>query len=387
MNKLAIIFTTAHADTLGNANRLKIVEYLSNSFDATIITNQKNFLETKFSKCKIIEYERYENKYLPIISGIVEWKKTAAIINRLDCYIVFMIVDTSPVTLWLKPSVFQYVHQYGDRSDKKSSILRKIFRNIIGRIRDCYYIKGLQKSKKVFVISKPIIDILNKKGVKNLVQISHAIDIGQFKNPKITEFHQPLKLLKEKSFFVVTYTGWVTENRGFRLMLETIKQAATKDNKIVLVFAGADAAFSRRISDFARRFKLENNILNFGVIDVSLIPGVLYYSDVCLSFLDDFPAYHISPPQKVVEYFAAGKPVICNKIEPHEWLVTHRENGFIVDYNADQVSDAILELKKDQELLNTMSANAAKEACRYDINEVYGRMVRIMNDSIVAHKK
>jgi glycosyltransferase involved in cell wall biosynthesis len=361
-----------------------MIRYISNYFDTTLITNRKELLEEKFHNHRVIDFTIFSSKYS---INIIGWYKIANLINKSKTDLVFMFDDTSPVTLFLKEPVFQYVHQYGDRSDKRSNFLRKIVRNIIRSIRDYHYIKGLQKSEKVFVVSRPIMEILSKNGAKNLVQIPHAVDIDQFKNPKITEFHQPLKHLKGKGYFTVTYTGWVTENRGFTLMLDAIKKAADRDDKIALIIAGADDAFSKLISEFACQYGLENNILNFGIIDVSLIPGILHYSDVCLSFLDDVPAYHVSPPQKIIEYYAAGKPVICNRIEPHEWLVMQRETGIVVNYSADEVADAILELKHNHELLNTMSANAAREAFRYDINEVYGRMVRIMNDSIFAHKK
>ena len=72
----------------------------------------------------------------------------------------------------------------------------------------------------------------------------------------------------------------------------------------------------------------------------------MYFSDVCLSFLDDVPAHHLSPPQKILEYFAAGKPVICNKIRTHELLVNHGVNGFILEKNPKEMSEIILKLKK-----------------------------------------
>ena len=256
--------------------------------------------------------------------------------------------------------------------------MKKVYRIVAGQIIDSFYFSGLKKSKAVFVVSKPIIDILKAKGVKNLIHTPHGIDLQKFTNPEINDFHLPLKKLKENGYFIITYTGWVTENRGFRLMMNAIKTITQHKNKVVLVIAGADKEFSKRISDFQEKHQLQNNIINFGVIDVALIPGLLYYSDVCLSFLDDVPAYRISPPQKVIEYFAAGKPVVCNKIETHEWLVEHGRTGYITRMDTAEVTSAVIELINVKALCRRMSENAVREAMKYDINLIYGNMVKVM---------
>ncbi|MHA1342690.1 MAG: glycosyltransferase [Promethearchaeota archaeon] len=297
-----------------------------------------------------------------------------------------MIVDTSPVTLWLEKPVFQYVHQYGERSDKNKYLVKRAFRSIYKKFMDYYYIKGLRKSLTVFVVSQPIIEILKHKGVTNLILTPHGVKLDKFQKPLINNFHKGLKDLKAREYFIITYTGWVTENRGFQLMMDSIKKIAQKESKVVLVIAGADKHFSERITEFAKQNHLEGNIINFGVIDMALIPGILHLSDVCLSFLDDVPAYKISPPQKVIEYFAAGKPVICNKIQTHELLVKDGVTGLITRYDARDISTKILRLMKDRELLKTMSQNALEEAKKYDINVIYGQMVELINAQLDEHK-
>ena len=118
-------------------------------------------------------------------------------------------------------------------------------------------------------------------------------------------------------------------------------------------------------------------------MDASLIPGILYYSDVCLSFLNaDVPAYRVSPPQKVAEYFAAGKPVICNKIAPHEWLVDHGVNGFVLDPDPLKIAEYILKLKNDKITYTKMSANAQETAKQHDIDKIYGKMIQKIKDAL-----
>ena len=387
MKKITIIFTTSHSDTLGNACRLEMVRYLTTQFEATIVTNRKGFIENQFDNCRVVDFVNKGNRNIPILSDLFSWKNIATIVNKINSDFVFMFDDTSPVTLWLKRPVFQYVHQYGRRSDKSKNLVKKVYKFILKKFHDYLYIKGLKKSSAVFVVSKPIIELLKSKGVKNLIHTPHGMDLVKFQKPLLTDFHKELEDLKSSGIFIITYTGWVTENRGFRLMMDSIKKIAQKENKVALVIAGADNHFSKKIAEFAEQNNLKDNIINFGVIDVSLIPGILYYSDICLSFLEDVPAYRVSPPQKVIEYFAAGKPVICNKIQTHDWLVKDGVNGFITEYNADDVSSKILTLIRDKALLKTMSQNALEESKKHDIDIIYGNMVNKIKEELNEYKK
>lgn len=378
INRITILFTLGpKSSTLGNACRLEMMEFLSDKFETTIVTNRKEFVQQRFDNCKVIGFEDTK-KYLHPFSEFNEWKRIAQIINETEHEICFMFDDTSQVALYVNKPVSQYVHQYGIRANKTKNILKRILKNLYNSIIERYYLHGLKKSNMVFVVSDPIIDILKKKGVTKLMKIQHGFFLYKFTRPLLSDFHKPLKQLKDCEYFIVAYTGWVSENRGYRLMMDSLLKAVTIDEKIVLVIAGADQEFTNRIKHFSKGHGIEKNILNFGVIDAIYIPGILHYADVCFSFLDDVPAYHVSPPQKVIEYFASGKPVICNDIATHRWLVEDNVTGFITQMDAKEVSQAVLRLKQNTTLYNQMSKNCLQKSLEYDINKIYGVMVEKM---------
>jgi glycosyltransferase involved in cell wall biosynthesis len=381
--KGAIVFTTNRPSTLGIANRIEIVRYLSQTFDVTIYTNQVDFISKLFPDCAVVRLPLRSNSKVSIVDDFRQWKRIAAEINKRDSDFVFLIYLMSPVALYLNKPVFQYVHQYGRRSEAKVYWVKSFLNSFLTKYKDHLILKGLRESKLNFVISRAIIEILTLKGLKNLQLTPHGMDLQKYQRPAISEAHKPLQLLKNQGYFIVTYTGWVTENRGFKLMLNSLKEVVRFDQKVALVVAGADEAFSQKIEKFSRKNDLYQHIVNYGLVDSSLIPGILYYSDVCLSFLDDVPAYRISPPQKIIEYFAAGKPVICNRIEPHEWLVENGETGLILESDPEIVAKNILKLKVDKSRYNKMVKNVREAAEQYEINKVYGIMAEKINSYLI----
>lgn len=381
MRHLTVLYTTTHADTLGNACRLEMIEFLSEKYITTIVTNCSGFIQQRFDKCKVIGFEDAK-KRLPLFSDFNEWKRIAQIINETEHEVCFMFDDTSPVALYINKPVYQYVHQFGIRTNKTKNILKRIIKNLYNRVIEQYYLQGLKKSNMVFVVSDPIINILKNKGIAKLMKIPHGFYLDKFSKPLLSDFHKPVKQLKDSGYFIVAYAGWVTENRGYHLMMDSLLEAVKIDEKIALVIAGADQAFFLRIKQFINEHGVEKNILNFGVIDAVHIPGILHYADVCFSFLDDVPAYHISPPQKIIEYFASGKPVICNDIATHRWLVDDHITGFITQMDAQEVSQALLRFKQDETMYNQMSKNCLQKSLEYDINNVYGVMIEKMKAQI-----
>jgi len=378
---MLVVYNSYFYGTLGIPCRLEMIKFLMSFFDITIITNYPSFIKKAFPNSKILDMNIRKKTNIPVLSRLLYYKKISTIVNSNIADVVFLFENEAPSSIWSKYPVVLYVAQYGNRSSKKYFWIKKIIHSVFNFLE----MKGMKKSKINFVVSKPIIEILHKKGIDNHQLLPHCINLKKYQIPYLAKEHAHLKKIKKNNFFIVSYTGSVTENRGFKLMLDSVMKAIHKDRKIFFVIAGANEKFSRKIKDYQKKYKLENNIYNYGIVDISLIPGILFYSDVCFSFLEDIPAYRMSPPQKVVEYFAAGKPVICNKIETHEWLVDHKKNGLILDYKSNDVSKAILRLKRNTNLLKEMSNNAGETALKYDINSVYRKLVKTINKNLDEH--
>jgi len=382
--KIAAVFVTHHGDTVGNANRLDILRHFSDFFILKVFTNQYDFLSRILPNVIIKNCIELRLLQIPIVKGILFWKKIAEEIKNDDCDGVFLFHDTSPTALWLKQPCFQYTRQVHEMLGlgKKRSPFQRIFQ----KIHEYFIIKGLMKSAVNFVVSQSILEYLKKKNVPHLFLTPHGVRKSVYQKPHFTSFHQDIIAKKKTGCFIVSYTGWVAESRGLWLMLDSVKEAVSRDDKIVFVIVGSEDKYFQIIYKFTHENNLNNNVLSYGRIDSSLVPGILYLSDVCLSFLEVNPTYEMSPPQKIVEYFAAGKPVIANKIRSHELLISDGFNGFLVNENPEEVVQHIITLKNNNKFHRVISRNALETAHKYDFDDIYGGMVKQIRNCLERYE-
>lgn len=62
--------------------------------------------------------------------------------------------------------------------------------------------------------------------------------------------HNGILRKKEQGYFIVCYTGWISEVRGLHLMLESLYFSLMKDPKILFVIAGSDIQHTDEINKY-----------------------------------------------------------------------------------------------------------------------------------------
>jgi glycosyltransferase involved in cell wall biosynthesis len=372
---ISAFFYFKEPESIGNVVIIHTLSFIANHFDLSIYTNQPDFLRSRLPEVRIISLNHLKFKENSIAGMLIYCRKIAKILNSDQSDAVFIGHNSGPIALWLTKTCFQYIFQVHEMIglDRKS-VSDKIYYLIMKYI----IIKGIKSSKANFVVSEPIIQYLRIHKSPNLYLTPHCVDLKTFACPSFSDLHTGILRKKEQGYFIVCYTGWISEGRGLHLMLESLYLSLLKDPKILFVTAGSDAEQSLEIYNFFMERNLQENIICLGKIEYNFIPGVIALSDVCLSILEDNQVYQMSPPQKVIEYMASGKPVIANKIQTHSMLITNEYDGFLTDYNPSVISDRILFLKANPDIHKLMSKNVLKTASKFDTSLVYKEMKEVM---------
>lgn len=373
---ISAFFHFQEPESTGNVVIIHTLSFIARNFNVRIYTNQANFLKEQLPGIQIIPIRHFKTENSSFLAMLSYCRKIARILNSDRSDAVFIGHNFAPIALWLKKTCFQYIYQTHEMLglDKKSG-----FKKIDQLMSEHIIIRGIRASRANFVVSEPIIKYLETHKGQNLYLASHCVDLKRFTEPIFSDIHKAVRAKKEQGYFIVCYTGWISEERGLRLMLESLHLAIRKDTEIMFVVAGSDKHFTEEINDYFRERDIKEHVICLGKIESDKIPGVIALSDVCLSFLEDNPVYQMSPPQKVIEYMAAGKPVIANRIQTHSMLITDKYNGFLTDYNPIEISEKIIYLKNNPEIHKSMCRNVVKTSARFDTAEAYREMKVVMN--------
>jgi glycosyltransferase involved in cell wall biosynthesis len=374
---ISVFFYFKEPESVGNAVIIHTISFLADHFSVTIYTNQVDFLKKHLPAVRIISLEHIKLPENSIVGLLLYCRRIARILNSDKSDAVFTGHNLSPVALWLNKPCFQYVYQVQEMFGlEKKKGLDKIYQVIMEYI----IIKGIRASKTNFVVSEPILQYLRIRKSRNLYLTPHCVDLKRFYEPGFSDFHKRILLKRQKGCFIVCYTGWISEIRGLFLMLESLYFSFLKDPEIIFVIAGSDDHYTREINKYFLERNFEKNVICLGKIEYDFIPGVIALSDVCLSILEDNRVYQMSPPQKVIEYMASGKPVIANRIQTHSMLITDEYDGFLTESNPYTISDRILFLKSNPEVYQDMSKNVLKTASKFDTSIVYKEMKEVITD-------
>jgi glycosyltransferase involved in cell wall biosynthesis len=181
----------------------------------------------------------------------------------------------------------------------------------------------------------------------------------------------------EKTVFI-TPAAFRYEKGHETLITAIAKYEAMLDNCIFL-FAG-DGLLRAKIEQMVKDLNLQSKIIFLGNrTDVIVL---LKASNVFV-----LPSYFEGLPRSVAEAMAAGLPVIATAVSGTPELVDNGVTGLLVppkDYKA--LGDAIVRLKNDKDLANSMGNAGKKKAYEnYDVNHVASQMADLYKK--ILHEK
>jgi glycosyltransferase involved in cell wall biosynthesis len=237
-------------------------------------------------------------------------------------------------------------------------------------------VKGVLNSAYCFAVSNQLKEYFIQKGFdSNRIEfLPHGVDLRLFNYKQKSVLNQTEGIPDNK--WVLMYTGWVSEKRGLGLMLETIEELCSFSDDYHLVIVGA----GKNDIEVVNKFMIDHNVghaINvFTKVPYNQITSFLSKAKLCLSFLEPNETYMMSPPQKIMEYFAMGKPVIANQIPTHSSLIKHGYNGVLVnELKKELVCNAIMKISRSEKSYNLYSRNAIETAKKNSITIIKSRLV------------
>lgn len=222
-------------------------------------------------------------------------------------------------------------------------------------------------SDKVIVTSKVMQEkcLRHLRGKKDHYGLIYGgIDVDKFKvDTQKDKIKEELGLTRDD--FVIGITARFDQVKGYPYLFESVSKIK-QEIKIKLLIIGYEAEFSKTdLINMAKKHGIEKDVV---IIDKWCnLPELLSIIDIGVIASIGSEANS----RACLEFMAAGKPVIATTVGVLPEIIEDGKTGYLVQpKDTQEMAEALLDLLKDREKLNTIGDNAqklVKERFREDI--------------------
>lgn len=187
--------------------------------------------------------------------------------------------------------------------------------------------------------------------------IPNGVDLDRFSPRRATRVARPLEDWDAPTVGVVAR---MVPEKGHDTVLEAIRMLTDRWPGLRLVLVG-DGSLRSRLEERIRRHGLRDNVVLAGE-QSDVLPWVACFDVALLT-----PHWGEGLPNAVLEYLAAGRPVVATRVGGIPALVRDGQEGLLVEPNdPEAVAESVASLLSDEDRRETMAGAARRRA------EVFG---------------
>lgn len=228
-------------------------------------------------------------------------------------------------------------------------------------------------------VKKIVIESENVKPEKIEV-IHNGVDVKRFETaPDIFKKREELNLTSDSP--VIGCVGNLRTVKGQKYLIEAAVKVLQRFSDTQFLFVGTGELKDTLLSQ-AKKLNIENNIKFLGQrCDISELLSIM---DVCV-----LPSLSEGLSNALLEYMAAGKPIISTRVGGNVELITHKEEGLLVD-SADSyaLAEAIISLLDYKELRQRFGYAAKRKALEnYTIQKMIQEYEHLLETPFISKTK
>jgi len=270
---------------------------------------------------------------------------------------LYVFIRTPPImTMYY---LFSFIHK-----SKVIYEMHDLYRRRPGSLLLRLFTASLKKARLIITISNYLESIVKRWiNVIRIITLHDAYDPSAFRIA-ITDI---LTLRKELDIpldkWVIVYAGqlWAWKNPEF--LIDALSMIPTED--IVLLFIGGSFEDIKRVSIYADK-KGVKSVLFKGFVKPILIAKYLKAADCLVHYTPSAGVFKSYSPLKVLEYMAAGKPILAPRQPWIKEILYDGVNAILFDENSSRdLAEKILLVKNNKKLAESIGKNAMKDSKKY----------------------
>lgn len=220
----------------------------------------------------------------------------------------------------------------------------------------------IKHAHKCICVSDYTLSDYQKRGIKNLFLLENPLEGG------VVREHKP----RDSRVFSVAFIGSLVEIKGVKYLLEIFNNHSSQDIEIHVFGTGVQMNY------FKECYGSNQHIQFHGFVD-----DVNKYLDELIDVLVLPTLIPESASTVIQQAMSRGVPVITTNIGAQKTFVIDGFTGFLVKpQSSDDIMKAILKMKQNPELYETLSKNCRETAKKFISLEVFGKELNELFDRV-----
>jgi glycosyltransferase involved in cell wall biosynthesis len=215
----------------------------------------------------------------------------------------------------------------------------------------------LRYANFVYPVSDELCELIEKRNIKNAYLSPNYIDLSKFKDHHLNNRNSKDKI-------PILYVGRFEEEKGIKVLLNSIKILFNERNKFDLLLVG-NGRLKNWIKNFIKKNKIEN-IRFLGLLDYDEMPQIYNQAEIFV-----LPSLTEGSPGSLIEAMGCGTVPICTAVGVCPNIIKNGENGILIEPgNPQELANAILKLINNRELIKNFRKNGRISALRRTKNYI-----------------
>lgn len=236
-----------------------------------------------------------------------------------------------------------------------------------------HYIDKLcvRHSDFIWNISSRIASEREKKGAKKEKNMIVPVGIDLDKIPKV-----PFDGVNKKKLVFVSH---LTKSKGAQLIIEVMREIVKDIRDIKLEIIGT-GPYENTLKEMAHKHGLDSYVSFLGPMEHNKLLAYLPTCGIALApYVDDqYSITYYADATKPKEYLACGLPIIITGIAIISEEVEKNKLGIVINYNKDELIQAIKKLVLDSDFFINCKRNAIGYSKKWQWKDIYDRAFEVI---------